>query len=83
MCEKFWMVVDVLWAADWIAGDNEGMRVPRSAAPRFMHFEKKQAEKELLRLQQENPDHEFVLLEAVSFVKMSPVDPEVFFVEEI
>jgi hypothetical protein len=45
---------------DW---RQSGMKLPRPRFPTYLHLDKVGAEKELLRLQQENPRSEFVLLE--------------------
>ncbi len=62
MIEKFYMIVNVAGADE--SGVFDGV-VRKEYAPRYMHWKKDEADRELLRLQSHYPCGEFVLLEAI------------------
>lgn len=69
--DKFWMIVEVSDVIDAYGGE----RIPKEKAPTFLHPNREQAERELLRLQQKGKFNglEFVLMEAIAKVELRQV----------
>lgn len=73
---KFWMIVNI---AQHFDGFNHGTLQER-CRPKWMHFHKEWAEKELLRLKDKYPHGEFILLESIATTRTTE---GVHFLEEV
>lgn len=72
---KVWCIVNLVMLHDGHGNDpdmtEDVAHLDKSYGPTMIYFNKKMAEKELLRLQEQNPGDYFVLFEAVGEVKRS------------
>lgn len=76
----FYMIVDVSEVTD--APFGRGERITKDKAPTHLHYYQDDAERELMRLQVNNPDSEFVMMKAVAWSKLhdllcvvEPIEP--------
>lgn len=72
---KVWCIVNLVMLHDGHGNDPDlsmdVARLDKNYGPTMIYFNRKMAEKELLRLQEQNPGDSFVLFEAVGQVKRS------------
>lgn len=69
---KFYMIVNIYQAYDAVIGYGD-MRLQPKCKPSVIYWERGTAETEMLRLQEKNPEGEFVLLESVAVCKVDPL----------
>lgn len=77
--KKYWLIasIDTTSCACYL-----GMTLPDYRRPSYIHYYKREAEEELLRLQKRYPEQEFVLFESIAYCKSVGIGEE-FNLDEI